>query len=333
MFGSDQRHTAAEFGAFCKFLLAGRGDKGHSVMLAEQARAPDRVLRLVRSAVEHASTTNEAYAALLDYRQVAEAFVGSLHQHGVFDRLATDRAMVKVPAMTRTAVISIGASGDEVDEGATKPIHELVIEGGQLERRKASCIVIVTTELSRLMAAGAERLISDELRTAVAGKTDEIFIQNILDGAPATASTGTDFDGVVGDIEWLLNAVTLGTASRPYILLSPRRAKRLTAFVGATGYAFSIHPALGGTIGTLPALVSDKFDGEMALVDAGAIAADPGTVLVDASKEANIDVGGSQWVSLFQKNFSALKAERRFAFQRLRADSAAVITAPEQVTA
>jgi hypothetical protein len=66
---------------------------------------------------------------------------------------------------------------------------------------------------------------------------------------------------------------------------------------------------------------SDALSNEAIVLDATAIAADTSMpIVLDASREANIDLSGGDVpaLSLFQKNLTGLRAERPFAFQPLR---------------
>ena len=91
----------------------------------------------------------------------------------------------------------------------------------------------------------------------------------------------------------------------------------------------------------LPALVTDAMPrdsdgGVLMLVDAQRIGADAGIVTMDSSSEALVQmdtapaeptVAATVLVSLFQRNLKALRAQRTFGFEVVRANAVAALSA------
>jgi hypothetical protein len=85
--------------------------------------------------------------------------------------------------------------------------------------------------------------------------------------------------------------------------------------------------------------VSDQLPGpvHMLVVDGDQVAADPGRIEFDSSRQSDIVMQsessdqGSELLSLFQTGGLALKAERTFAFRLLRSTGASVVIQNESI--
>ena len=113
-------------------------------------------------------------------------------------------------------------------------------------------------------------------------------------------------------------------------LFEPGTLKEIVTLPGVNGRA---HPELtveGGNVGGVTVAASDGLtSGQMLLFDATQIAADGGTVALDAVlQDATLDLAGGDapTFDLFQKDASALRAERWFGFALMRSSATASIS-------
>jgi len=122
------------------------------------------------------------------------------------------------------------------------------------------------------------------------------------------------------------------------LIMAPATAGQLSAKTTPDGTpAFPAMSPLGGEVSGIPAVTSDALTttsagSSMLLVDASGIAADTATITLARSTVAALqsDTAPSNnasavWQSLWQQNMTALKAERYFAFKRLRDDAVAEV--------
>jgi hypothetical protein len=138
------------------------------------------------------------------------AFLEFLRGQNVFDTLLPSTR--RCPLLQAVSVVTLGAAGAAVDEGAWKPIDSMEIgTSGPLTPRKAVAVVVMTNDLWRSVSADAQSLVRRELSASVAAVTDAEFFAAITDGvSPAASSSGSDVDSVRGDLAALLSAVQTG---------------------------------------------------------------------------------------------------------------------------
>jgi hypothetical protein len=165
-----------------------------------------------------------------------------------------------------------------------------------------------------------------ELRNGVALATDAAFVSGLIADTTPTASSN-DF---LEDVTTILAAIDGSAGSRYFLIAQPVVVKVLAVTASAVGgRAFAELGVTGGVVGGIVVIASDALqDGQLLMFDATQIAADGGIVRLDASRHATLDLAGgaSPTYSLFQRNASALRAERLFGFKLLRATAAASIT-------
>jgi HK97 family phage major capsid protein len=324
-----------EFVELCRFLLLGKGDALQAAHLAEVSGRAPRVTTILKSAIAAGTLANAGWAGnLAPYGQIADGFAESLRSLSVFDRMLGDAAMRRIPLRTRVAVTTVGATGGSAAEGAPKVISKLTLAGTTLEPVKASVIVVVSDELARFSGSAAAALLSRELRGALAAATDAAFLADLLAGAPSSASAGATATQILTDIATLLTAVAPKATSRLYLLTTPALASKLTTKADTSGrHAFVGMSPTGGELVGIPCLVSDAaVAGTLALIDASQVAGDSDVITLEASRSASLQLdtapsaGATAETSLWQGNLLALRAERYFGSELLRASSVATIT-------
>jgi hypothetical protein len=304
-----------EFFETGRWMALARGRKAEALLLAKEGRATERVLAVLEKATAGTIAGGSGTWGS-ELTSLSLAFVASLANVGVFDTALP--FMKQMPLQTRVAITIVGATGSEVDEGALKLISEIELANATLSPQKAVAAIVTSDELLKLGGASAAQLLQTELRTAVAAMTDQIFVDMLLDGLTLIVSTGD----ILTDLAALSEAITTGSGSKLFVVASPLNGKRI-AFARTTDGA-QLFP--NGT-GIVTVLVSDAMaDDALLMFDAAQIAAAGGRVDIGTTGEANIDLGGGNIVSLWQTNRRAMRAERMFGCEKLRADSAAVLS-------
>jgi Phage capsid family len=320
---------AGEFVALVKTLMAAGGDSMQALEMAQAARANERIITCLKTAVAAGSTTS--LSALYDYRVAVGGFLGSI-RNGAFDALLP--SMMQLPLRTRIVLTTTAITGSRVGELSAKPISRLSLENATLEPIKASAEVTLSLELVRAASAAASALVANELRGAVAASTDLEFFSLILSGITPTASSGGGVVQVRADLTTALDALSTGASSKIFFVMSSAVAKRLSLMGDSAGNAaFAGMTPQGGTIGGVTTLVSDGLpSGYIVALDASQIAAgDDGleirvgrhaTVQADTAPDSPVVVS-TTLISLWQNDLVATRVERFFGAERLR-DTGAV---------
>lgn len=294
---------------------------------AKANRATERVQQVVKAAVAAGGLDN-GDSALAAFAEVSGAWLAALRTSSVFDAMVAD--MIPAPMLQRFATSTTTYAWGEVLEGAGIPVARLTLDGADpLLPRRVAAIMVITSELARSSDAAA--LIDRELRAGVVAGVDSAFLAALLAAVTPTASAGNRVD----DIDALLEAVPLGTGSRPYFIFAEDVGKRLATERSSDVRLWPEMTPTGGSIAGVPALVTQQLAaGTGMLVDAAAIAANAGEVLLDSSGVADIQmddtptvasIAGSppapvpvNLVSMFQTNGRALRVQRYYAFRVLR---------------
>jgi len=332
---------AAEFSRYGLCLLRSSGGTTSLRALAEDRSTTERVATLLRAAADAGSTLDPNWALQLTaHTDLAAAFLETLRSINVFDRLLPD--MVAIPARTNAAVIVASGAASEVEEGRAIPVREFSLSGAKLIEHRAAAILIITDELVRTASPLGLRLLQTELRGAIAQSTDAIFLTTLLAGITPGTSAGTTAANLAADLRSLLLTIGPKARSRLAWLMDGTTATEIATKTDTAGAP--LHPAMGATGGELlglPALVTDAMPrdsdgGVLMLVDAQRIGADAGIVTMDSSSEALVQmdtapaeptVAATVMTSLFQRNLKALRAQRTFGFEVVRANAVAALTA------
>jgi HK97 family phage major capsid protein len=217
---------------------------------------------------------------------------------------------------------------------------------------------VSTMELLRDSSPAAERMIRDDLASAVISRLDVTFVgpsvtanaginpASITNGAEAIASTATtDADAIRLEVRSVmqkfidaLNPLTSGAW-----IMSSSTALALAMMTNTLGQAeFPGININGGTFMGLPVIVSDHVTDYVVLVNAGDIwFGDEGGLQIDMSDQASLqmvagdDEGATinsvtptaaQLVSLWQTNSVAFRAERTVNWARRRTSAVAYLT-------
>ena len=335
--GTAEYERSVAFPVMVKSLLACNNQASDAASLAEANRAPERVVRLLKSAVAAGSWGDPGWAAnLADWRVLASGFFSSLRTRSLFFRLLDDRAFQRVPLRTRIGVVTSSATGDVIGEGAAAKVSKLEVGNQGLIPVKARAMIAVTDEIARDMSQAAQSLVSGELRGAVSDAVDAEFLDRIVDtGTLASTASGDAADDARADLLAMLEEVNTTGAGRLFWAMAPDVANKGSALATTTGAdAFPDLSPEGGELLRLPAVVCSAIPaGVLHLIDASGIAADAETITLDTSQHATLEMdtapaGGASAVqtSLWQANMTALAATAWFGCERVRDNAVASLS-------
>ena len=205
-------------------------------------------------------------------------------------------------------------------------------------------IVVISDELVRVSRPNAEDKVRNDLVKQITKFMDQQFLNSSITGtsarpaavtvgAPAVVATGNEIDDFYADLNGAMapfDSAEIDTSSL-HIIMPSSTARRLSTLRNALGQLeLPTLTPLGGTILGYPAVVSNASPaGQITLVVANEIAmADDGSVRLDASREATLDMAGGDTpaFSLWQKNAIGIRAERWITYKKKRDDAVTMIT-------
>jgi hypothetical protein len=293
-------------------------------------RAPVQAQRLFKAAIGAGSTSDSDLAA---YAITIGAWSDAARTRSAFYRILADAAFVRLPFRAAIAIAVSSPSAALVPEGASIPVSRITLDNVLLRPMKANALIAVSDTLVRDVGPAAQSLFNRELLGAVSDAVDSAFVAMLIDTAsPAIASTSP-----LADVRAALSATNSVGQPRLYWCASPDTAK-LGSTLATNAPAFAAVSATGGELANLPLLVSSGLaDGTLALLDAGAIAANGEAPTVEVSTQADIQMDTAPTMnstsptpatmtSMFQTNSAALRATAVFGCQKLRADAVSVVT-------
>src|SRR5262245_56790792 len=187
-----------------------------AVQRLEANRGSPRVIEVLKAAVSAGTTT--AWADLVTFQAMADGFLQTVARTSVLEAVRTNGDWRLLPPNARVGALTIGMTGSTVLEGLPKPVSRLTIaDGGVLTPIKVAVLTVFTDELARFSGPIAQQVIGNELRTTLGTQIDIVLFNELLEtGVASQASTGTTAANAWTDVKFLLNAVALGAASRPY---------------------------------------------------------------------------------------------------------------------
>lgn len=328
LFSIEMESKARDFVRIGRTLMATRSIADAAGWAEQRCYSVSRVVDPLKKAQPGSTENWGAEIAVL--RQGSDAFVASLSHDSFFDRALAEGGL-RLAAMNSRLVISVvPVTGAAVDQAAVKPVSELEFSPKEMQAKKAATILVFSDELARLSRPIAEQVFDAELRAAVGVATDAAVIAEIMGtaGVATPQSAGDDLADVLTDFSVALGLISGTSRSRYFAIVRPDTAK-LWASLGATaGPNFQMTPTGGSIIG-VRVLVSDAVDANTRAVffDGAQLGADPGQVFFSPGRDATLDMAGgsSPTFSVFQRNCSALRAERVFGCKLLRASGAVVL--------
>jgi len=285
----------------------------------------------------------------LDNRYTGD-FIEFLYSMTVYNQLGLRVAPAHVSIKGQDGA----ATGYWVGEGKPIPNTSADFFNVNLTPLKVAAIGVSTKELLRDSSPAAEALIRDALVEALVQKIDTTFLgtaaavagvspAGILNGAPASASAGTDIDAVLNDIKELrkrfIDAKNSGGLTW---VMSKNLASSLSLLRNALGQKeFTELNQEGGRLEGNPVVVGDNVnDNHLILIKPSDIyRIEAGGLEVSMSEHATIEMAddptgevttptaqSNQQVSMYQTESVAMKAVMPMNFQKRRASAVAYIS-------
>jgi hypothetical protein len=315
--------------------MLNKGDAFGLQQLVEGSRYREELRPIVKAAVTVGTPNAGNWAApLAEYDQTVSAFLEGLANISAFQAMLP--FMKRIPFRTRIAVtISVITGHSGIGAGEVKRVSSMALEGHVLDERKSAAIVTLTNEQIRLGDSVSDILRA--LQTAVATATDADVLDLLTTGISPVTSSGSTAANVLADIYAGLDALALHANSRVFVVTTPDVTKAWALRTNADGsLAFPMLSIGGGTLAGLTVIASDGVTaGEAVFIDATQIAANGGTVVLDRTRQAALqldDTGDSpvtastQLTPLWQLDLSALKVERVYGAERLRDTAVSVVS-------
>lgn len=316
---------------YVRALLIAKGDLSHARAFAASQNWRDTPS--VEKAVVAALDTMSGGALIPEVGHDLNALANPLT---ILGRLPGLR---RVPFETRVVAVTQGANAQWVGQGQPKPFSALNLSGETIPPAKLACGLVVSDELVRSSAPGADVLLSRELTNAIVRAKDTSFIDaasvaianvrpaSVTSGAPTTPSTGAALANIDADLGAMVDAESdAGSDLQSAVfVMNPRTASYLARLRGTGGaLAYPTMTAKGGTLLGLLALtsasvpVSTDTDAltTIALLDASEITvADDGDVALEVSGHASVQMdtapetgAQAEMVNLWQNNLTGLLA-------------------------
>lgn len=328
--------------AKAKALAVLQQKKGNYITPLEIAKSQGMDKRVIQ-ALEKASvlsTTNSS--ALIIENQLADEFVELLRAETIVDKLAP---MMRVaPFNTTIPGMSTGSVAAWVGEGAPKPATNPTFTTVEMKHHKLAGIVVRTDELLKLSKPRTDQMLLNDLVEASTTLIDTTFMDDapqtsarpagVLNGATkiiATGRTAAEYDADLAALndEFISNNLSLTGA---HYVMSATRASAMGRLRDALGNPYYRGMANGPgekTLDGLPVIESENAGEVIALVKPSELyLADDGEVEVAFSDQATINMGTDaeqQLVNLWQKNMTAIRAERHITWAKRRIAAAAYI--------
>lgn len=301
-------------------------------------------LMQTKATVPAGTTTDSTWAAPLVY---ANTFGGDFIEYLRPRTLIGQAQFRSVPFNVRIGGQTSGGTAGWVGQGKSKPVTKFDFNATTVPFTKVAAIAIITQELARFSDPSAERLVRDSMADCVIARVDsDLFDPNVvavanvnpaglLNGvAPVAGPATIDPDDIRCAILRLWapwDSTNIG--ARPAYYTTPAVARLLAFTRDAMGnVAFPGVTPFGGTLDGIPLRVSQYLANNggsggspFILVDESEIyLADDGSVTLDMSDQASIEMtdapvgsssatvtsNGSPFVSMWQTNSVAFRAER-----------------------
>ncbi|MDP4544101.1 phage major capsid protein [Psychrobacter faecalis] len=304
--------------------------------IAKSQGMDPRVIQALEKAIV-LDTSNSS--DLIIENQLAGEFIELLREQTIVDKLAP--MMRAAPFNAKIPGAASGSVAGWVGEGKPKPATNPTFMSVNIGHHKVAGIIVRTDELLKLASPSADQMMRDDLIEACAEVIDDTFIDTaaatddrpagVLNGATKIDHTGVGVAEYNVDLAalrktFISNKLSLNGA---YYVMSETRASDMSELRDALGNPYYRGmDALSGekTLNGLPVIESETAADVIALIKPSELyLADDGDVEVAFSDQATIDMGASTLVNLWQKNMTAIRAERHITWSKRRTAAAAYI--------
>lgn len=332
------------FARYAMALAAGRGSVSDALKYVEARQKwmdeTPEVAQFIKA--DPGTTTDATWAApLVQPANLASEFIELLRPATILGRIDGIR---RVPFNVRIPVQTGGSTVNWVGEAAPKPVSELAFDAITLGMNKVAGIVVLTDELVRSSSPAAEQVVRNDLVAQIARFVDAQFIDpavaagannpaSITNGVTPVAASGTDAESLYWDLNSALakfDDTDLGSGGITIIMRSGT-ARGISSLRNALGqFEFNGLSVGGGVLNGLQVITSNSVPAGVIILVKGdeILLADDGQTLLDASRDATLDLNGGTTpnFNLFQRNAIGIRAERFMTWRKRRADAVSVIT-------
>jgi len=333
---------------FTRMTMALAACQGNVMSAAQWASRWDsstpEVALALKAAVAPGTTTDSVWAAPL-VNPIVTDFLELLRPATVVGKIPNLRDVpfnVKVP--TQTA----GGSYGWVGESKPKPLTKLAFSSESLGINKVAGIIVLTDELVKSSNPSAEALVRADMIAGIAQFIDQQFLDpavaavagvspgSITNGAATAAATVSPLADILGLINhYATNNISVDGLA---FVLSPANALALSFRNNMDGSPeFPGLSVSGGTYKGITFITSNVAGTNVVSMQPQLILfADDGGVTIDASREASLQMDSAPmspadattvYVSMFQNNCVALRAERFITWKRIGVNAVKYLTA------
>jgi HK97 family phage major capsid protein/HK97 family phage prohead protease len=331
------------FTRYAMAKAAGKGSISDTLAYAKRwdAQTP-QVTAYIKAEAGTVASGSPGWGSELVYaNNLSSEFVELLRPQTIIGRVQGFR---NVPFNVRIPVQSGGSTVNWVGEEAVKPVTELDFTTLTVPNHKIAGIIVMTDELIRLSSPSAEEAVRRDLTDQIAQFMDQQFIRiavtagannpaSITNGVSAPNASGTTLAALMADLNTAISSITAGGHSAQGLVIATTsevalRLSLMSTSLGQTPAGFSVNPS-GGTLLGYQVIVSDSVDADTMVFfkPSEIFLADDGRVTLDASNQATLDMSGgsSPDFNLWQRNCTAIRAERWITWVKRRTGAVAVI--------
>jgi len=335
--------------AFVRYVCAQLACKQFSTSAYEYAQrwndsTPEVALAL-KAAVAAGTATDATWASPLVQPNISKDFVDLLRAATIVDKIP---GLYSVPFNTKIPQQTGGGTYNWVGETKPKPVSALAFASLTLDWSKIAGIIVLTQELIKLSSPKAEEVVRRDMVAGIARFIDAQFTDpavaavagvnpaSITNGAPTAAATANPLADILGLIShFTTNNIPVDGLT---FIMSPANAMALSFKTYSDGSPqFPGIGVAGGTWKGLTFIVSNTVTTKViALQPSLVFYADDGGVTIDASSEASLQMDSAPmspvdattvYVSMFQANCVALRAERFINWKKANANAVKYLTA------
>jgi HK97 family phage major capsid protein len=343
------------FARYVKCVAAAQGSRSEALEIAKSVYPNMKPLHtILKSAVAAGTTTDATWAGgLIEYNLFAGDFIDYLRPLTIIGQFGANGipALFPVPFNIEVPRQTSGGTGYWVGQGAPAPLTKFDFDRANLAFTKVANIAVLTSEIIRFSNPGAEGLVRNALGQALIAKLDADFVDpsvaavanvspaSLTNGVTPVSASGVNAAAIRADIASIMNKfITANLSLKTGVwIMSPVTAMRLSLMTNGLGQPeFPDISMMGGKLQGLPVITSNYVPNSVSggsmvvLMDASEVyLADDGTVVIDASREASLQMDnaptnnastgtGSTMVSMFQTDSVAIKAQRFINWQKRR---------------
>lgn len=349
---------------FTRFVIAQCRAKGNIMHALEIAKANEQwrletpeVEQMLKTAVTSGSTTDTSFGGpLVNYQILTTEFIEFLRPLTIIGRIP---GLTLVPFNVKIGRQTGGSTVNWVGQGAPKPLTSLAFDSLTLDLAKIAGIIVLNQELIRLANPSAELLVRNDLAAAVVQFMDSQFVDpskavvagvspaSITNGVSAITPTGTTGAALRADLKTLFAQFLSNNLQVTGVVFIMTQQSALSISLMTNSLGNKEFPDInmqGGTLLGIPVVTSENVpatggsptDGYPIILASAKdiLLADDGAVTIDASQEASLQMdtapdspatASTTFVSMFQQNMVAIRAERYINWAKRRSTAVSYI--------